>query len=147
MCSQTPDLGSLSQLHLEQDGLPSPPSSPQSLLPSEDDDNMLPDDPNVLPPGLETAMDEIKWSLAFIEALKGASLDDSGLDEDVLHRLRNPSRKPLAVDDPDLLLSLKLFISTTNSSKPTLTCATTSSKDTLKMLYYLMLPSKNKSLS
>jgi hypothetical protein len=59
----------------------------------------------------------LKIDQAYIDLLKNASLDDSALDADTLHRLRNPIEEVLDVDaDPDLLLSIENFLSLTNAS-------------------------------
>ncbi|KAF8074615.1 hypothetical protein FPV67DRAFT_1354269, partial [Lyophyllum atratum] len=60
--------------------------------------------------------EELKIALQFKKALEAASLENGDLDADQLHNLRNPPQTVLNIDDRDLLLSLKLFISTTNAS-------------------------------
>ena len=62
---------------------------------------------------------DLRTSLEFIDALKAATLDNGGLDEDVLERLRNPLTEPADASDPDFRLSLDLFLSTTNASEET----------------------------
>ena len=81
--------------------------------------NFAIEDVDELPPGFVPAVDELKCALEFIEALQEATLDADGLDEEVLARLRHPPQEPFDFVDPDLRLSLKLFISTTNSSQQT----------------------------
>jgi hypothetical protein len=48
--------------------------------------------------------------MAFIEAVKTARHEDTSIDPTTLHRLRNPIQEPLDVVDPDILLSLRLFL-------------------------------------
>jgi hypothetical protein len=80
--------------------------------------------PTPLPPLLplprgppKIVLDNLKIDQAYIDLLKNASLDDSALDADTLHRLRNPIEEVLDVDaDPDLLLSIENFLSLTNAS-------------------------------
>jgi hypothetical protein len=62
-------------------------------------------------------VEELLLSLEFIDALKKASLDDGDLDKNVLNMLRNPPQEPLDASDPDLRLSLDLFLSTLNASE------------------------------
>ena len=62
---------------------------------------------------------DLQTSLEFIDALKAATLDNGGLDEDVLEHLRNPLTEPADASDPDFRLSLDLFLSTTNASEET----------------------------
>ena len=64
-------------------------------------------------------LDELKISVAFIELLRSASLDDEGLDDEVLQWLRNPLKEPLDVTDADLRLSIDLFLSVSNASQDT----------------------------
>jgi len=54
---------------------------------------------------------DLRTSQEFIDALKAATLDDGGLDKEVLQRLREPLAEPLDASDPDLRLSLDLFLS------------------------------------
>lgn len=54
---------------------------------------------------------DLKMALDYIEALKNANLDSSGLDRTVLERLRDPVRGFLDLqDDPDLRLSIRLYM-------------------------------------
>jgi hypothetical protein len=75
------------------------------------------DDPESTP----AYLDEIKISLAFIDGLKKASLDNEDLDDNVRTRLRNPPQETLDVDDPDLRLSLDIFLAVSNASQDTYT--------------------------
>jgi hypothetical protein len=63
---------------------------------------------------------EIKTTMKFIQALETASLDDdTGLDPEAIKRLRDAPQHPIDITDPDLRLSLDLFISVENSSQET----------------------------
>ena len=64
-------------------------------------------------------MADLRTALEFVDALKAASLDDGDLDEEVLHRLRQPLAEPADASDPDFRLSLDLFLSTTTASEDT----------------------------
>lgn len=66
---------------------------------------------------------DIKLTMEFIRALDGASLDkeDSRLDADTLHRLRNPPTSCVDLTDPDLRLGLDLFLASIKSSQDTYT--------------------------
>jgi phage gp36-like protein len=63
--------------------------------------------------------DDIRVALSFIRALDNASLNDpyAHLDADALHRLRNPIQNILTVNNPDLCLSIDLFLATSNASE------------------------------
>ncbi|KAG1881732.1 hypothetical protein C8R48DRAFT_682045 [Suillus tomentosus] len=65
-----------------------------------------------------TRLDDIKDAMVFIEALRSATLDDGviSFDPDALERLRNPPQEILTIDDPDVLLSLKLFLADTTKA-------------------------------
>ena len=83
------------------------------------------EEPDALHPGPEPEaafapqVADLRTSQEFIDALKAATLDDGGLDEEVLQRLRQPLTEPLDVNDPDLWLSLDLFLSCSNASEET----------------------------
>ncbi|KAF8475454.1 hypothetical protein JB92DRAFT_3134520 [Gautieria morchelliformis] len=70
-------------------------------------------------PEVEPIVEELKLSLDFIHALQNASLNDGGLSEEALHRLRNPPQHILEIDDPAELLSLRHFLGTSNASQHT----------------------------
>jgi hypothetical protein len=61
-------------------------------------------------------LDEMKTTLAFIEALRFASLNDpcANLDNNVLGRLQNPPMEPVDIRDDDILTGLDLFLGTIN---------------------------------
>jgi hypothetical protein len=92
---------------------PSPrPTSPQSSSTSDIANDYW-------QPEVEPVVDELKSSLDFIHALQNASLDDGGLSEEALRRLRNPPQHILEIDDPVELLSLRHFLGTSNASQHT----------------------------
>jgi hypothetical protein len=69
-------------------------------------------------------LDNMKTAMAFIEALKIASLDDewSKLDADTLYQLRNPSTTPVDINEnPSWRLGLDLYLSISNVSQETYT--------------------------
>ncbi len=83
----------------------------------EDDDNSDEEgtEGNPLP---ETAnLEHLQLALMFIKDLQNANLDNGKLDPETLHRLRNPTQQPLAIDDEDLLLAIRLFFATSNASQ------------------------------
>ncbi|KAG1838088.1 hypothetical protein DFJ58DRAFT_631468, partial [Suillus subalutaceus] len=63
-------------------------------------------------------LDDIKDAMIFIQALRGATLDNGviNIELDALERLRNPPQEILSIDDPDILLSLKLFLADTTEA-------------------------------
>ncbi|KAF7371937.1 hypothetical protein MVEN_00051600 [Mycena venus] len=60
---------------------------------------------------------DLKTALAFIAAVKKASLDNGDLDSDVVSRLRKPATKPPDISDPADLHLLRNFIATTHIIK------------------------------
>ncbi|PPQ87964.1 hypothetical protein CVT24_012954, partial [Panaeolus cyanescens] len=72
-----------------------------------------------LPEGIPSfghGYEESKRAMAFRQALQNATLENDKITADELERLRNPSSKPTFDSmDRDLQLSLKLFVSTSNS--------------------------------
>ncbi|KAF5386899.1 hypothetical protein D9615_001883 [Tricholomella constricta] len=108
--------------------LPNLAGAHEDHVDDEDDEDLL---PPVLysnrPVGEEINDDfiprteDLRIALEFKRALEAASLDNGDLDAAQIHALRNPTQQVLTIDDRDLLLSLKLFISTSNSSNQTYT--------------------------
>jgi hypothetical protein len=82
--------------------------------PGSDDNNSEDHEPDV-----EIHIDDLKIAHEFINALHNASLDDEDLPEEVFTRLRHPLQHPLDIDDPDIRLSIDLFLSTSNASQDT----------------------------
>jgi hypothetical protein len=69
-------------------------------------------------------LDSMKIAMAYIEALKTASLDDecSKLDAETLYQLRNPSTAPVNINEnPSWRLGLDLYLSVSNVSQETYT--------------------------
>ena len=64
-------------------------------------------------------IESIKVTQEFIKEIQAASLDNGNLDEAVINQLRNPLEEPNDISDPDIRLSLDLFLATTNASEET----------------------------
>jgi hypothetical protein len=64
-------------------------------------------------------IDSIKLTQDFIKEIQHATLDNGNLDEDLVHRLRNPCEQPADISNPDIRLSLDLFMAVTNASEET----------------------------
>ncbi|KAF8218772.1 hypothetical protein L208DRAFT_1066615, partial [Tricholoma matsutake] len=66
-------------------------------------------------------LDEMKNALAFIEALRNASLNDpcANLDDNVLAQLQNPPQEPIDIGDDNILTGLDLFLGTINFPQDT----------------------------
>ena len=88
---------------------PSPGLSESDLLESDDSD---------IP---EPTLEHLKVAMDFVLALHDASLDDGHLTEDVRHRLLEPLTHALDIGDPDIRLSLDLFLAVSNASRQTYT--------------------------
>jgi hypothetical protein len=99
------------------DEIPHPNSLPEQVPPQVDRDIDLEELSDLAQLG------QLKSSLEFIRALESASLDDPdvGLDPESLERLRNPPQEPVDVSNPDLHLSIDLFLAVSNSSEETYT--------------------------
>ncbi|PPQ82247.1 hypothetical protein CVT26_008926 [Gymnopilus dilepis] len=69
-----------------------------------------------IPINLATPIEDLKTAMEFHHALRNACLENGDLDEEELFLLRNPPTQPLEIDDRDVLLSIKLFLSTSNAS-------------------------------
>jgi len=117
-----PDPGSLDDLREHEPELPVPPPEP-FYDPDAGNDPMLETDvPNAAP-----VIEDIKISLAFIDALKNASLKSEiePLDEELLAQILNPPEEQLTINDPDARLSLDIFLATGNASEETYTATHT----------------------
>ena len=69
-------------------------------------------------PEIVATLEDLKIAQDFIEGLRNASLDNDGLDPEVLENLRNPIREQLDLSDkPGLRASIELFIDTTTASE------------------------------
>ncbi|KAI0054683.1 hypothetical protein BV25DRAFT_1816712 [Artomyces pyxidatus] len=64
-------------------------------------------------------IEDIELTRKFIRAVQEATLDDNKLDADTLDRLRNPPRTPPDIDDPDVRISIDIYLATTNASQDT----------------------------
>lgn len=64
-----------------------------------------------------STVEHFQTGLEFIATVKRATLDNTGLSPDIVHRLRNPIMDPFIIDDPDQRLSLELFLATQNASQ------------------------------
>jgi len=62
-------------------------------------------------------IESVKVALDFINEIRSATLDNAGLDADVLDRLCNPPEEQRDISDPDVRLSLDLFLAVTNASE------------------------------
>ena len=64
-------------------------------------------------------IESMQVTLQFIEEIRSATLDNSNLYEAVIERLHNPEKGLIDISDPDVRLSLNLFMATTNASEET----------------------------
>lgn len=67
---------------------------------------------------VDVSHEDCRLALKNIELLRNATLDDSGLDEETIARIREPAREVSAeLSDPDTLMSIELFLATINASE------------------------------
>ncbi|KAF8262723.1 hypothetical protein EI94DRAFT_1553155, partial [Lactarius quietus] len=64
-------------------------------------------------------IDSIKVAQDFIKEIQAATLDNRNLDDALIDRLRNPPEYPADISDPNVQLSLDLFLAVTNASEET----------------------------
>ena len=103
--NQLPDPGCLNDIGPAIDDGPDAPHAQDDLDPA-------------LPPA---TLNKLNISLAYILLLCSAMLDNGRLDAETVHRLRHPPEGPLDVNDPDLLLAIKIYLATTKASQDTYT--------------------------
>lgn len=68
---------------------------------------------------LSARLNELKESWRFIDALRGASLEGSGLDKECINRLKFPIEAQLLIDNPDVRLSIELYLALDVASQDT----------------------------
>ena len=61
----------------------------------------------------------ISFTQQLIEGINGATLDADKLDRDVIDQLRSPITEPVDISDPDIRLSLDLFMACNSASEAT----------------------------
>ena len=62
-------------------------------------------------------IETIKFTQEFIEAISTVTFENGCLDDDLIHHLRNPCNELTSISDPDICLSLDLFLAVTNASE------------------------------
>ncbi|KZP26461.1 hypothetical protein FIBSPDRAFT_732273 [Athelia psychrophila] len=96
---------------------PPSPSPPPDPVPPHEESDIGGDEPE--PAAFEPQLKEMEIALEYIKALENASLNSTiePLDEDFIHRIRNPPTTVLTIDNPDHRLSLDIFLAITNASE------------------------------
>ncbi|TBU31543.1 hypothetical protein BD311DRAFT_656838, partial [Dichomitus squalens] len=97
---------------------PRPPAQVEDV-PEEEPEFGIHDETGALP---APRLAELQQSMAFVQALKNATLEESRLDPKVIERMRNPARDEdlpdlTAPENRALRLALKQFIATGHSEK------------------------------
>ncbi|KAM6488773.1 hypothetical protein JOM56_015778, partial [Amanita muscaria] len=64
-------------------------------------------------------IENVSFTQQLIHELNKATLDNDKLDPDVIDRLRNPTAEPVDISNPDVRLSLDLFMACSNTSEAT----------------------------
>lgn len=102
---------------LDHPDMDDPHTSPEGELSDDEDGARGYEDDNVFEIPKESPITELQWSLDFIHATRQATLDNSGLDPEILARLRKPICTPVLKDlDEDFLWCLDLYLNTANAS-------------------------------
>ncbi|KAJ3001526.1 hypothetical protein NUW54_g6368 [Trametes sanguinea] len=107
-CPATPQEGAEEDANCQHDNDPLLSTSEQYERPQEMD---LPD--------VNVTLDDMKTALEFIRLLQQATLDNSGLQPELVEQIRGPRCSAFAIEDPDVLLSIKLYLATANASEDT----------------------------
>jgi len=66
--------------------------------------------------GRNSRIENIFFTQQLIYELKNATLDNDKLDQNVIDQLRNPITEPVDISEPDIRLSLDLFMACSNAS-------------------------------
>ncbi|KIL56057.1 hypothetical protein M378DRAFT_182070 [Amanita muscaria Koide BX008] len=64
-----------------------------------------------------STIETVQLTQQFIDEIRSATLDNGGLDGETVKRLRNPPTGLVNISDPDIRLSLDIFLSSTNASE------------------------------
>ncbi|KAF8157245.1 hypothetical protein B0H34DRAFT_808494 [Crassisporium funariophilum] len=67
----------------------------------------------------ESHIENIRLAQSYVNAIKSASLDNDKLSQEDIYRLRNPSTEQVDLDDPDVRLSIDLYMSCGKASEST----------------------------
>jgi len=70
-------------------------------------------------PVVKSHIENVRLTQQFIQEISTATLDNGKLDEDVVWRLRNPVEGSVDITNPDIRLSLDLFIGCKHTSEAT----------------------------
>ncbi|KAI0632549.1 hypothetical protein C8Q77DRAFT_1059157 [Trametes polyzona] len=65
---------------------------------------------------IDVKREDVRITLEYIRLIREASLDNSGLDPDLLEQLRNPPELELTIDDPNVILSIEIYLAVGNAS-------------------------------
>lgn len=72
-----------------------------------------------VPTALHSQIEHIRVAQQFIELISQATLDNTKLDDSTRDRLKNPIEEPVDISDPDIRLSIDLFMACDNASECT----------------------------
>lgn len=65
----------------------------------------------------EPKLEQLKIAMEFINELRAASHENSGLPDEVRHGVLHPIQEAFQIDDPDHHLSLEIYLATANGSR------------------------------
>lgn len=71
------------------------------------------------PAALHSRIEHVRVAQQFIELISQATLDNTKIDDSTRARLKNPTGGAVDISDPDLRLSLDLFMACNNASERT----------------------------
>ncbi|KAF8152476.1 hypothetical protein B0H34DRAFT_677809 [Crassisporium funariophilum] len=67
----------------------------------------------------ESHIENIRLAQSYVNAIKSASLNNDKLSQEDIYRLQNPSTEQVDLDDPDVRLSIDLYMSCGKASEST----------------------------
>lgn len=112
------DRGSLADMQYQEETQNEP--LPQLPPPIDED---IPLENNANRPDFVPAIEDIRIAREFIDALKGAKLENDKLDKDIRYQIKNPPTTPLVIENPTVRLSLDLYLAIGNASEETYNAA------------------------
>ena len=102
-----------------------------ALLKDEPNPDTGNEDMEEFPALAQSRIEHVKLAQQFIDEISATTFDNGNLDANVIECLRNPEEGPVDISDPDIRLSLDLFMACEYSSQQTSTspCPTDSCRN------------------
>jgi len=86
--------------------------------PQEDDVNIAPDEDNDnVNPAIQSHIEHVQITQDFIQDISLATLNNGKLEDEIIEQLQNPDNAPFDMEDPDIRLSIDLYMACGKASQ------------------------------